>query len=101
MTAILSDDEIEYGRKLERQRAAGQWDDDAQLPFFKYLVQLQDQGITNMWGDAEFLEVAFGVDANLDNIGCIVGTHLTAREILINWIASFDLPADQQPNDGR
>jgi len=97
MTAILTDEEIQYAKELERRRAKRDWDFDAQLVFFEYLVGLRDRGITNMLGSAEFLEVEFGVDAD----GHITNTHRTASEILMNWIASFDLPADQQPSDGR
>jgi len=97
MTDILTDAEIEYAKELERRRAKRDWDFDAQLVFFEYLVGLRNQGITNMLGSAEFLEVEFGVDAD----GHITNTNRTASEILMNWIASFDLPADQQPSDGR
>ena len=97
MTDILTDAEIEYAKELERRRAKRDWDFDAQLVFFEYLVGLRNQGITNMLGSAEFIEVEFGVDAD----GHIHQTNRTASEILMNWIASFDLPADQQPSDGR
>jgi len=89
MSAILTDAEIQHAKELERQRATQDWDFDAQLVFFEYLVRLRDRGITNMLGSAEFLEVEFGVNT------------IRSHEILTNWIRSFDLPADQQPNDGR
>ena len=97
MTDILTDAEIEYAKELERRRAKQDWDFDTQLVFFEYLVGLRNRGITNMLGSAEFIEVEFGVDAD----GHITNTNRTASEILMNWIASFDLPKDQQPNDGR
>ena len=97
MTDILTDAEIEYAKELERRRAKRDWDFDAQLVFFEYLIGLRNRGIVNMLGCAEFLEVEFGVDAN----GIIHQTNRTASEILRNWIASFDLPIVQQPNDGR
>ena len=97
MTAILTDEEIQYAKDLEQRRAKRQWDFDTQLVFFEYLIGLRNRGITNMLGSAEFIEVEFGVDAD----GRIHQTNRTASEILMNWIASFDLPADQQPNDGR
>ena len=97
MSAILTDAEIAHAKELERQRAKQDWDFDAQLVFFEYLVGLRDRGITNMLGSVEFLEVEFGVNAD----GHITNTNRTAHEILMNWIRSFDLPADQRPNDGR
>ena len=97
MTDILTDEEIQYAKDLERRRATNQWDFDEQLVFFEYLVGLRNQGTTKMLGSAEFIEVEFGVDAD----GHIVGTNRTASEILMNWIRSFDMPEDQQPNDGR
>ena len=89
MTDIMTDEEIEF--------AKAQWDLDTQLVFFEYLVNLRDQGITNMWGAAEFLEVRFGVTTD----GFITGTILTSKDILLNWSDTFDLPMEQQPDDGR
>ena len=89
MSDIMTDKEIAY--------AKAQLDLDAQLVFFEYLVNLRDQGITNMMGAAEFLEVRFGVTAD----GFITGTNRKAKDILLNWIGTFDLPLVQQPDDGR
>jgi len=97
MTAILTDEEIRYAKEMEQRNAKIRWELDSQLVFFEYLIGLRNRGIVNMLGCAEFLEVEFGVDAN----GIIHQTHRTASEILKNWIASFDLPIAQQPNDGR
>jgi hypothetical protein len=89
MSAIITDKEIAYYKAL--------WDLDTQLVFFEYLVNLRDQGITNMMGAAEFLEVRFGVTTD----GFITGTILTSKDILLTWINTFDLPVEQQPSDGR
>lgn len=96
MSAIITDEEIKYALELERQNKR-QRELDAQLVFFQYLVKLRDRGVTNMMGAAEFLEVEFGVGGNR----YITGTHRTAKKILGNWIATFDLPIDEQPEDGR
>ena len=89
MSAIITDKEIAIYKAL--------WELDSQLVFFEYLVNLRDQGITNMMGAAEFLEVRFGVTTD----GFITGTILTSKDILLTWIGTFDLPVEQQPSDGR
>jgi hypothetical protein len=43
-----------------------------------YLIKLRDSGETNMWGAAPYLEFDFGI------------TKKEARQILIEWIQSFN-----------
>jgi len=59
------------------------------LDVYKYLVFLRNSGETNMWGATPYLEDAF----NLSN--------REARDALLGWIKSFDLPVENQPQDGR
>jgi hypothetical protein len=56
---------------------------------YPYLVRLRDSGVTNMWGGAEYLAEAFGLPQR------------EASKILVRWIGTFDLPEDEQPDDGR
>ena len=89
MSAIMTDEEIAYAKAL--------LDLDAELVVFEYLVDLREQGIHRYDGAVEFLEVRFGVTTD----GFITGTILTSKDILLNWIGTFDLPTKQQPDDGR
>jgi hypothetical protein len=59
------------------------------LEQYEYLVELRDSGVTNMWGASVYLEDEFAI--NLPE----------AKDILVGWIKSFDLPEDEQPKDGR
>ena len=59
------------------------------LEQYKYLVKLRDSGRTNMWGAAEYMEDELGI--GMDEAG----------DILVDWIKSFNLPQDEQPDDGR
>ena len=59
------------------------------LTYYKFLVKLRNSGVTNMWGGAEYLEEAYDIPND------------EAGEVLINWINSFKLPKEEQPNDGR
>lgn len=43
-----------------------------------YLIELRDSGETNMWGAAPYIEQQFGV------------TSKEAKQILVEWIQSFD-----------
>jgi len=43
-----------------------------------YLIDLRDSGVTNMWGAAPYIEREFGV------------TRQEAKDILLEWIKSFD-----------
>ena len=62
---------------------------DETLRHFKFLVKLRNSGATNMWGASPYLQSFFGIDQS------------EAKDILISWIQSFDLPEDEQPDDGR
>lgn len=44
---------------------------------YDYLIELRDSGITNMWGAGEYLEQRFDLSRH------------EARDILLEWIASF------------
>ena len=46
--------------------------------YFEYLVALRDSGVTNMWGAAPYLQEYF-----------VLGPK-EARDILVQWIKSFD-----------
>jgi len=62
---------------------------DETLRHFKFLVKLRNSGATNMWGASPYLQRACSVSRS------------EAKDILIGWIQSFDLPEDEQPDDGR
>ena len=62
---------------------------DDVIEYYKFLVMLRNSGATNMFGAAPYLEEAYGLSRN------------DARTILHGWMASFDLPEDEQPDDGR
>jgi len=59
------------------------------LEVYKYLVMLRNSGETNMWGATPYLEDAFNLSSQ------------EARNALLGWIKSFDLPEGKQPLDGR
>ena len=59
------------------------------LEQYKYLVELRDSGRTNMWGAAEYMEDELGIYMD------------EAKTVLVDWIKSFNLPQDEQPDDGR
>ena len=63
--------------------------DELTLMHFRYLVKLRNSGATNMFGARPYLQSAFGVSQS------------EAQDILMNWMHSFDLPEDEQPDDGR
>ena len=44
----------------------------------KYLINLRDSGVTNMWGATPFIQEEFRV------------THAEAKQILVEWIESFE-----------
>jgi hypothetical protein len=45
---------------------------------YDYLIALRDSGETNMWGAAPYLQNEFGL------------TYADAKDILIEWIKSFE-----------
>ena len=59
------------------------------LDIYKYLVNLRNSGITNMFGATPYLEDTFNLSTQ------------EARNALSAWMKSFDLPKDKQPQDGR
>ena len=59
------------------------------LQMYKFLVKLRDSGVTNMFGASEYLDRAFGLRRG------------EGTTVLVDWMKSFDLPEDQQPDDGR
>jgi len=48
--------------------------------YFEYLEALRDSGVTNMFGAGAYLEDHFGL------------TRYEARDILMEWIQSFNKP---------
>tara|TARA_Y100000310_G_scaffold34266_1_gene32422 strand:- start:1357 stop:1566 length:210 start_codon:yes stop_codon:yes gene_type:complete len=63
--------------------------EQATLEIYKYLVNLRNSGATNMWGASIYLEDAFDLSKQ------------EAKNALLGWIKTFDLPEDEQPQDGR
>lgn len=45
---------------------------------YDYLIALRDSGVTNMWGATPYLEARFDLP------------HKDAKDILLEWIKSFD-----------
>ena len=43
-----------------------------------YLIDLRDSGVTNMWAATPYIEERFGI------------TRAEAKQILLEWIKSFD-----------
>ena len=64
------------------------WSRD-EMDYYEFLVALRDGGTTNMYGGAEYLADEFGLPKR------------EASKILVSWMQTFDLPADEQPKDGR
>ena len=62
---------------------------DETLRHYKFLVRLRDSGETNMFGASPYLADAYGLSSK------------TAQNILVDWMNTFDLPKDEQPEDGR
>lgn len=50
---------------------------DMQAEYFKYLEELRNSGVTNMFGAGEFLEEAFGLEKQ------------EAQRVLIEWMKSY------------
>lgn len=59
------------------------------LNHYRFLVRLRNSRGVNMWGAAPYLEQGFGL------------SRKEAKAILVAWIKSFELPASEQPDDGR
>ena len=59
------------------------------LEHYKFLVKLRNSGTTNMFGATPYLEDAFNM------------SRQEAKNALLGWMESFDLPKDKQPQDGR
>ena len=59
------------------------------LEQYKFLVKLRNSGVTNMWGASPYLANSFKIP------------HKEAQNVLLGWIKSFNLSADEQPQDGR
>ena len=49
-----------------------------QEDYFKYLNELRDSGVTNMWGAGPYLEDKFWL------------TKQEAKDVLVAWIKSFE-----------
>jgi len=62
---------------------------DELLNQFRFLVRLRNSGITNMFGASPYLEDAFNISGGV------------AAGILTDWMGTFNLPGDEQPDDGR
>ena len=56
---------------------------------YKYLIRLRNSGVTNMYGAGPYIMRKFGVERK------------ESHAILGAWMDTFDLPEDEQPNDGR
>ena len=63
--------------------------DEQTMIHYKYLVKLRNSGATNMWGASPYIQRKFKVNDS------------EASKILVAWIGTFDLPEDEQPEDGR
>jgi hypothetical protein len=59
------------------------------LEEYRYLVELRDSGIVNMYGASPHLAGEFGISVK------------EASKILTEWMKTFDLPKEEQPDDGR
>ena len=62
---------------------------EARLEHYEYLVALRDGGTTNIEDGGEYLADEFYISKR------------EATTILLAWMQTFDLPADEQPKDGR
>jgi hypothetical protein len=63
--------------------------EQVRLTHYRFLVKLRDSGATNMYGAGQYLEEAYGL------------SRKEAGKILVDWMMTFDLPEDEQPQDGR
>jgi hypothetical protein len=64
-------------------------EDAVKLTHYRFLVQLRNSGATNMYGAGQYLEEGYGL------------SRKEASTVLSDWMNTFDLPEDQQPEDGR
>lgn len=55
----------------------------------RFLNRLRESGATNMWGASPYLEDTFGVD------------HVTAVDILVEWMDSFSSGGVNDPEAER
>ena len=62
---------------------------DDWLDKFKFLVRLRDSGVTNIFEAGNYLVKAFDI------------SYSEGRMYLAEWIKTFDLPKEEQPDDGR
>ena len=62
---------------------------DKVLEYYKFLVKLRNSGVTGMFGASPYLEEVYDLPRE------------DALDILISWMNSFDLPENEQPDDGR
>ena len=65
-------------------------DEVERMEVYKFLVRLRDSGITNMWGATPYIQQTF-----------IELSEKEAKTYHADWIRSFNLPKEQQPQDGR
>ena len=56
---------------------------------YKFLVRLRDSKETDIWKAAPYLEKAFDI------------SYSEAQTYLAEWLETFYLPKDEQPDDGR
>ena len=59
------------------------------IDYYRYLVRLRDSGRTNMYVASPYLERMFSLGKR------------EAIDVLTDWMHSFDLPEEEQPDDGR
>ena len=59
------------------------------IDHYRFLVKLRNSGDTNMYGATPYLQEFFGLDRR------------EARNILTEWMRSFEVPLSEQPKDGR
>ena len=60
-----------------------------QIQKYRFLTNLRNSGAVNMWGATPYLEETFDI------------SRQEANTILFEWMKSFDLPIEEQPQDGR
>jgi hypothetical protein len=63
--------------------------DYMRLEQYKFLVELRDSGVTNMWDAGPYLAEACGLDRR------------EAKKIVVDWFQTFVLSKAEQPDDGR
>jgi hypothetical protein len=75
--------------KRRREMANTTTYEEQTIRHYKYLLRLRNSGVTNMYGAGPYIMRKFGVERKESHV------------ILGAWMDTFDLPEDEQPNDGR